>query len=130
MSSPILIGPEHSTPGLVSSARSKKREVPNDLLIEASQRLALMAMTAFVLWIVADVLWHATWPSFHPGEKPLGFHAPDVLTVVAAMASVALWVFIKRTNRSPHFYLNLGLGYLVVTCFAIAVVMRRVRARG
>ena len=123
MSSPILIGPEHSTPGLVSSARSKKREVPHDLLIEASQRLALMAMTACVLWIVANLAWRATWPSFHPDAPPLGFRTPDMITIIAAAASLALWLFIRRTSRSPQFYLNLGLAYLVVTCFAVAVVM-------
>lgn len=123
MSSPILIGPEPSTPGLLSSARSKSREVPEDLLLEASNRLALMAMMAFVLWIVANVLWHLTWGAFHPGQADPGFRAPDTITIIAAASSLGLWLFIRRTRKSPQFYLNLGLGYLVVSCFAVALVM-------
>ena len=91
--------------------------------MEASRRLALMAMMACVLWIVANLLWRASWSWFNPDAPPLGFRTPDMITVVAAASSLALWLFIRRTNRSPRFYLNLGLGYLVVTCFAVAVVM-------
>jgi serine/threonine-protein kinase len=123
MSSPILIGPEHSTPALLSSAQSRRREVPQDLLMEASRRLALMAMMAFALWIIANILWHATFATFHPTAPNPGFRAPDVITIIAAAASLALWLFIRHTRKSPQFYLNLGLGYLVLTCFAIALVM-------
>ena len=91
--------------------------------MEASRRLALMAMMAFALWIIANVLWHATFATFHPTAPSPGFRAPDVITIVAAAASIGLWLFIRYTHKSPRFYLNLGLGYLVLTCFAIALVM-------
>jgi eukaryotic-like serine/threonine-protein kinase len=91
--------------------------------MEASRRLAVMSMMAFVLWIVANILWHATWPAFHPGVPDPGFRAPDVITIIAAVASLGLWLFIRQSRNSPQFYLNLGLVYLVLTCFAISLVM-------
>ena len=91
--------------------------------MEASRRLAVMSIMAFVLWIVANILWHATFSTFHPGVPGPGFRAPDVITIVAAAASLGLWVFIRQSRRSPRFYLDLGLGYLVLTCFAISLVM-------
>ena len=91
--------------------------------MEASRRLALMAMMAFALWIIANILWHATFATFHPTAPNPGFREPDVITIIAAAASLALWLFIRYTRKSPQFYLNLGLGYLVLTCFAIALVM-------
>src|SRR5512141_323242 len=123
MPAPVLIGPQPSTPGLISSAQSRTREIPQDLLMEASHRLGIMALMAFVLWIVANVLWRATFPAFHPGVKapPLGI--PDLIVVVSAAASLALWIFIRRSHRSPEFFLNLGLAYLVITCFSVALVM-------
>jgi eukaryotic-like serine/threonine-protein kinase len=123
MPTPQLIGPQPSTPGLLSSGRGHKREIPPDLLMEASQRLGIMALMAFVLWIVANLLWHATWPAFHPGQPVPGFRAPDVISIVGALSSAALWLFIKKSNRSPYFFLNLGLGYLVLTCLEVALVM-------
>jgi serine/threonine-protein kinase len=123
MPKPILIGPQPSTPGILSSARSKSREIPQDLLMEASRRLSLMCLLAFALWIIADLAWHFTWPAFHPGQSVPGFSAPDWICVGAALSSVALWAFIQRSNREPQFFLNLGLGYLVATCLAVSLVM-------
>jgi eukaryotic-like serine/threonine-protein kinase len=123
MSKPVLICACPSTPEALSSGRMKKREIPQDLLMEASRRLSLMSLMACVLWIVANLAWHLTWPAFHPGDSIPGFRAPDTITVIAAVASLALWLYIRQSKREPKFFLNLGLAYLVLTCFAIALVM-------
>lgn len=123
MPTPILIGPQPSTPGVLSSARSKSREIPQDLLMEASRRLSLMCLMASALWVVADLAWHFTWPAFHPGAAVPGFTTPDGISVGAALASLALWAFIQRSKREPQFFLHLGLVYLVVTCLAVSLVM-------
>lgn len=123
MPSPILIGPQHSTPGTLSSARVKTREIPPDLLMEASRRLSVMSLMAFALWIIADLAWHFTWPAFHPGASVPGFSTPDAISVGAALASLGLWAFIQRSKREPQFFLDLGLVYLVATCLSVAIVM-------
>lgn len=91
--------------------------------MEASHRLSLMCLMAFALWVVADLAWHFTWPTFHPGASVPPFSTPDTICVGAALASLALWAFIQRSNREPQFFLNLGLVYLIATCLAVSVVM-------
>jgi serine/threonine protein kinase len=124
MPNPQLIGPHpESAPATLAAARARKREIPKDLLLEASHRLGVMCLLAGVLWIVATVLWHVTWPAFHPGKGIPGLSAPDWIALASGVASLGLWLFIRRSGRPPQFYLDLGLGYMVITCLAIGLVM-------
>ncbi len=118
----VLIRPQPSTPGPLSS-RGAKRKIPLDLMTEASQRLSVMAMLAGAMWLIADTLWQATWPSFHPGQKWPGLGAPDAIAAVVVIASIGLYFYIRRSKRPPEFFLQLGLVYMVVNCFAIGLVM-------
>jgi serine/threonine-protein kinase len=81
-----------------------------------------MSLVAGVLWIVATILWHATWPAFHPGRPIPGVSAPDWIAIASSVASLGLWFFIRRSQRKPQFFLDLGLGYMVLTCLAIGLV--------
>ncbi|MEO8192822.1 MAG: serine/threonine-protein kinase [Gemmatimonadales bacterium] len=124
MPAPVLIRPlPDSTPGALSSARGHKRAIPQDLLREASHRLAVMCLLAAALWIVATVLWHLTWVPFHPGQKWPGLRAPDAIAAISAAASIGLYFYIRRSDRKPEFFLSLGLAYMVLTCLAIGLVM-------
>ena len=122
MAHPELIQPQPtSTPG--SLGRAGDRAIPADLLREASQRLAIMALLAAILWIVATVLWHLTWGPLHPGQPLPGFRLPDVIAIVSSASSLGMYFYIRRGDRAPEFYLNLGLSYMVLTCFAVGVVL-------
>ena len=123
MPSPVLIGPQASTPGLLTSTRSKKRAIPTDLLREASQRLGFMCLMAGTLWIVATVLWHLTWPALHPGQAWPGIKASEWLGYVSGIASFGLWLFIRRQQQPPEFFLKIGLIYMILTCFSIGMVL-------
>ncbi len=112
-----------STPGGGSRVRTGDRAIPTDLLREASQRIAIMALLAAILWVVANLLWHATWPAFNPGQPRPGFRTPDVICIGAVLVSLSLYFYIRRSKRSPQFFLNIGLGYMVVTCLAIGIVL-------
>ncbi len=118
-----MVRPEPTTPGTMTSARSKKREIPTDLLREASQRLGLIALIAGPLWIVATILWHVTWEPLHPGLEWPGIKPPELLGYAVGVGSFGLWLFIKRSHRSPEFFLNLGLAYMIFTCACIGLVM-------
>ncbi len=112
-----------STPGGGSRPRTSDRSIPADLLREAAQRIGIMALLAAILWIVANLLWHATWPAFHPGQPQPGLRIPDAICAGAALASLCLYLYIRRSKRSPQFFLSLGLGYMVLTCLAIGLVL-------
>jgi serine/threonine-protein kinase len=84
-------------------------------LRQASQRLAVIALLAAVLWIVATVLYHlidlrssgiATWTSFQ---------SSDVLVGGGAAVSLAMFFYVRHSSRDPRFILDLGLAFLVVT---------------
>ncbi|HEY8164749.1 MAG TPA: protein kinase [Gemmatimonadaceae bacterium] len=124
MPSPQLIGPQpDTTPVTVAKGRGRKREIPKDLLQEASHRLGVISLVAGVLWIVATVLWHLTYPAFHPGRSIPGLSAPDWIAIVSGLASLGLCFFIRHSRREPQFFLQLGLANLVWTCFALGLVM-------
>ncbi len=124
MAQPDLIQPvPQTTPASGALSRTRERAIPADLLREASGRIGIMALLASALWIVGDVLWHVTWPSFHPGEKWPGLRVPDAIAAAASLSSVGLFVYIRRSKRSPQFFLRLALVYMVLTCFAIGVVL-------
>jgi serine/threonine-protein kinase len=119
----VMIRPEQSTPGTMTSARTKKREIPPDLLREASQRLALVALIGGALWIVATLLWHLTWGALHPGMPWPGIKPPEWLGYAVGIFSLGLFGYIKRSKGSPEFFLNLGLAYMIFTCACIGLVM-------
>jgi serine/threonine-protein kinase len=119
----VMIRPEQSTPGTLTSGRTHKRAIPSDLLREASQRLALVCLIGGMLWIVASILWHLTWEPLHPGQKWPGIKAPEWFSYASGLVSFALWIYIRKNNRRPEFYLNLGLGHMIFTCFSVALVM-------
>ena len=123
MPSPVLIGPQASTPGVLTSARSKRREIPPDLLREASQRLRIMCLMAGTLWILATILWHLTWPALHPGQEWPGIKASEWLGYASGIASFALWLVMRRSQRPPEFFLKVGLVYMILSCFSVGMVM-------
>ena len=120
---PELIAPRgQSTPLTFGGSHKSTREIPKDLLKEASRRLEIMALLGAVLWTVSSVLWHVGYGSSsnHLGLSP--YTASDNIAVVAVIASLALWYYAKTTKREPQFILNLGIGYMVLTAMSIGVI--------
>src|SRR5215211_9382085 len=99
----VMIRPEETTPATLTSGPSHARTIPKDLLREASKRLAIMCVIGGGLWIVATVLWHLTWTSLHPGLDWPGIKGPEWLAYACGIASFALWLFIRRSDRPPEF---------------------------
>ena len=105
--------------GLATSARA----IPADLLKEASLRLGVLALLAAALWIVASVAGHVAYGAISSTSSWQWFGAPDTIAALTAAASIGLFAYTRRTKRDPKFILNLGLGYLVLTSLAIALLM-------
>ncbi|MEA2764017.1 MAG: eukaryotic-like serine/threonine-protein kinase [Gemmatimonadaceae bacterium] len=126
MPNPQLIGPiPQSTPAeLRSSSRGRSRDLPPDLLREASRRLGIISLLAAVLWLVATVFGHLAYRAMsHSEVNWMQLSFPDAVSVVAVIVSLALFAYTRRSRRSPRFILDLGLGYLIFTALALSVTL-------
>lgn len=115
-----LIGPlQHSTPREVGRSPRRRRALPPDLLRDASRRLSIMALVGAALWAIGMVMNHLL-AEHAPGYPAgLGARMPDVISAVSVLLSLALALYARNSKKDPQFILNLGLGYLVITAFAL-----------
>ena len=119
-----LIGPvPASTPADLTRSRGRVRELPDDLLREASLRLGVMSLLFAVLWIVGVVLGHLAARSLYPGSpRWMELDITDAIALASVILSLALFVYARRGERDPRFILDLGLWYLVFMALALALV--------
>jgi serine/threonine-protein kinase len=115
-----IVGPSPSAPPATGEPRSAPRALPDDLLREASHRLGIMSLMGAVLWITAWTL-NEVAMKVMTGQHPLsaGLQESDYIAIVSSLFSIALYVYTRKSKRSPAFMLDLGLWYLVVTAAAI-----------
>lgn len=124
MSDPHLIGPGAvSTPADIRKQRGRTRELPPDLLREASLRLGIMSLLGAVLWILGVTLGHVAARSLYPNSSRWRqLDITDAAGVLSVIVSLGLYAFIRRRDRDPKFILNLGLAYMVYIALAIAAI--------
>ncbi len=118
-SRPLLVGPvPRSTPP--DHERPARRALPDDLLREASRRLAVISLLGAALWTVGTALAHFTERSLRPGKaNALDLDAHDAIAGASILVSLALFLYARRGDRDPRLVLHLGLGYMVFTAFAL-----------
>ena len=123
MPRPLLICPAPATT-TAGGAKPRTRELPYDLLQEASQRLAIISLLGTILWLIGTVFYHLAIRELAPGDsswmRPL---ASDVISVISAVISLAVFFYARKTDSDPKFVLDLGLVYLVVTSMALGLVI-------
>jgi eukaryotic-like serine/threonine-protein kinase len=115
-----LIGRFHSgTPAL----QPRRQDVlPDDLLREASRRLGVMSLIAGALWFLGTVLGHLAYYEMYSGDpRWLRFEFPDGISLMCVIVSVALFVYLGKTSKSPASILDLGLLYLVFNALCIGL---------
>src|SRR4051812_11482222 len=123
MSFAKLIGPSPAVtpPGALNSAG--RREIPDDLLREASLRLGIMSLLGAVLWTVATAAGHiadgALRNSHYQWAK---FELTDAIAVFMVSVSLALFAYTRRSQRSPGAILDIGLGYVVLSSLALGML--------
>jgi serine/threonine-protein kinase len=82
-----------------------------------------MSLLAAVMWTVASLLWHLRAGSSGSGQLHFSpFKSSDVIAVVGIVASLAMYVYARRTKRDPKFILDLGVAYMVVISLAIGLI--------
>ncbi len=119
----LIVPPVPTTPADVGTSRGR-RTLPDDVLREASRRLKITALLMGVMWVIATLLDHvALWAVTHGDPRWRQLSVDDVAAVVNVTASLLLYFYIGRTNRSPRFILDLGLVYMVLSSLTLALIM-------
>jgi serine/threonine-protein kinase len=114
-----LIGHAVTTPSTLDSS-GRPRALPEDLLREASRRLAVIAILGATLWVAGTVLGHlAGYPSL--GAAAFHLDTSDAIAAASALISLGLFFYARKCPRGPHLSLDLGLGYMVLTGMAIGL---------
>src|SRR4051812_24025112 len=115
MSHQKLIGPSPvSTPSGLLRSRGRGREIPEDLLREASLRLGIMSLLGAVLWTVGTVAGHFAGRVLAADNAEwANFETTDAIAVVMVIVSLALFAYTRRSKQDPAVILDIGLVYLV-----------------
>lgn len=120
-----LIGPSPaSTPSSLLRSKGRSREIPDDLLREASLRLGILSLLGAVLWTVGTLAGHLAARVLEAGNHAAwaSFETTDAIAVVMVIVSLALFAYTRRSKRDPAVILDIGLGYLVLSSLALGML--------
>ncbi len=114
-----LVGHAVSTPGTLDTA-GRPRAIPEDLLRDASRRLAVIALLGAALWILGTVLGHlAAYPT--SGAAAFRIEIPDYIAAGSALLSLLIFFHARRCPRGPRSALDVGLIYMMLTALALGL---------
>ena len=124
MADPHLIVPvPRTTASKITSSGGRRRELPSDLLRDASRRLGVMCLVAAGLWTLGTGLWHLAVRSMNPGDpRWLRLSGTDVIAASGVIASVLLFFYTRKSDRDPRRILDLALAYMVVTAIDLGFI--------
>jgi hypothetical protein len=112
------------TPSDLQTAPGRPRRLPDDLLRQATRRLQILALVAAALWFLGPTLGHLALHFASPGDqRASNFRFIDGVALVGLTTSLALFLYLRTTRRSPTFVLDLGLVYLVLTAIDLGVMI-------
>ena len=126
MTKPALICPRPQTT-TTGGEKSRVRELPYDILQEATRRLATISLLGAVLWLLGTVLYHLALRQLAPGNVTpsawLNATGADVISVISAAISLAIFFYARKTDADPRLVLDLGLVYMTFTALALSLVI-------
>jgi len=112
-----------STPPGAQPPGERVREIPEDLLREAADRLGLISLLGVALWLVGVVLDHVAMRALNPGDpRWRQLHPPDAVVGLGILTSFAVFACSRWSRRPPRFMLDIGLVYLVLTSLEIGII--------
>jgi serine/threonine-protein kinase len=119
----LIVPAPASTPSSLLRSGSRGGEIPDDLLREASVRLGILSLLGAALWTVGTVAGHAADAasvSNHAGWAR--FETTDAIAVGMIVVSLSLFAYTRKSKREPAVILDIGLGYLVISAFALGML--------
>jgi serine/threonine-protein kinase len=120
MPQPKLIDPRRERTPIETGAPSFPRQLPADVLKDASRRLGILGLVGVVLWLTAPALYHLS-------LRAMGMHEtiPGPVLLVSGLGaslSLMLYLYTRSSTREPRFILDLGLVYLILVSFGIGLI--------
>jgi serine/threonine-protein kinase len=115
-----LVDPHRESTPTPTGATHGPRQIPADILADASRRLGILALVGVVLWIAGPLLYDLTMAS-----RGVSMGSPWRIYLVAGVSSalsLALYLYSRTARCDAQFMLDLGLGYLVAVAFGIGVI--------
>jgi serine/threonine-protein kinase len=82
-----------------------------------------MALVGCALWTLGASLGHVAMLSMSYSDRWLHLGPPDAIALVSVLVSLLLFWYTRRADRDPENILNLGLGYMVFTAFALGLTV-------
>jgi eukaryotic-like serine/threonine-protein kinase len=127
MSKPGLIGRFHagSTPAVHNASTRSAHGLPEDIVREAANRLAIMAVVCGVLWFLGSVFGHLAFREMTDGRDPRWrrIEGSDYIAIAAILVSIVVYLYARRPGRKPERMIDLGHLFLVFTAFALGLNM-------
>jgi hypothetical protein len=119
-----LIGPQAgTTPADLRSTAGRRRQLPADLLRQASGRLQILALIGASLWALGPLLGHLAVYFTDPGNPRWAqFGATDAIAVVSVLIGLSLYGYLRRRDHDPAFIMDLALVYMVICAAGIALM--------
>jgi eukaryotic-like serine/threonine-protein kinase len=111
------------TPAGLTSSAGRYRELPTDLLRQASRRLQILALVGATLWTLGPGLGHVALYLTNPEDPRWAQFGPtDFISAFGVLVSLALFLYLRVKDHDPAFVIDLALGYMV-TCAALIGLM-------
>jgi serine/threonine-protein kinase len=119
-----LIAPQPiSTPSDLTRSLSGPRKLPDDLLRAATTRLGIVSLLSAALWIIGVSFGHLAAHALFPGSpRWRQLDLTDAIGIASVTASLALFAYTRGRDRNPTVVLDVGLLYMILTAFALAVM--------
>ena len=120
-----LIGcPARDTPPELKTSAGHRRQLPPDLLRQASRRLQILALVGAALWTLGPIMGHLALYLSEPGNPRVGqFGAIEAICATAVVISLAVYFFVRMREHDPAFVMNLALAYMVACAAGIGLMI-------
>jgi eukaryotic-like serine/threonine-protein kinase len=122
LNEPKLIG-RPDTPAGLKTTPGRRRQLPPDLLRQASRRLQILALIGAALWFLGPSMGHlAAYLTSPEDARWAQLGATDAIAAIAFLVSLGLYAYLRIREHDPAFVMNLALVYMVACAAGIALM--------
>src|SRR5689334_25042940 len=120
-----LIGlPAQDTPPDLQTGAGHRRQIPADLLRQASRRLETLALVGAALWILGPAFGHLALALTEPDNPRWAqFGATETIATAGFVISLLVFAFSRSRECNPKLVMDIGLAYMVACAACIGAMI-------